>query len=203
MVLCLPGLKGLTSRQSLSTWIDSIHYSAEKLVKRVLSLAGVKTKLSWFKEAVIASKLLHHGASLHNPREGGTTALMEPLRKQKKGWALVNLYGCSSLVIVSKYGVYMSHYWQVQSFNREIALDQDGKGKEVKWVVYDPIQFQKDILNTMSNGVGMGEEKGFCRGTSRVDYFIRDDADTQAVIFSPGLPFAEGFLYKERVESMD
>lgn len=96
----------------------------------------------------------------------------------------------------------MSHYWQVPSFNRrEMTLGQDGK--EVKKALYDSIQFQKDVLNTMSNGVRMGEEKGFCSGISRVDYFIRDDADTQAVIFSPGLHFAEGFLYKERVESME
>ena len=62
-----------------------------------------------------------------------TTALTYPLGNTADDWHLVNLYGCTSVVVISRKRMYLSHIWEVRSMKH-------------------PQFFQGDVLDVLRNG---------------------------------------------------
>ena len=54
--------------------------------------------------------------------KGISTALYEPLLDAVVNMAVTGLYGCSSVVVLSKKGIYMSHFWERPSFTGAKAV---------------------------------------------------------------------------------
>lgn len=114
---------------------------------------------------------------------------------------VVNLYGCTSVIIASKYGAYVSHFWEAPSFLQE--------NKEAPWH-FDQAQFTNNVLNTLGSGCKWIEKDGF-----KGDYFFRtevgsicqpafyaDDADTQVIIVTPWLPAQPTIKYPNQVSQI-
>lgn len=77
----------------------------------------------------------------HRSEGGVSSALVRGLVNHKYDMAVAGLYGCTSVVVVSKRGVWMSHFWEDPSFQ-----SQD--------------QFQTDVLDLLAVGDGTGEMPG-------------------------------------------
>ncbi|KAI9841870.1 MAG: hypothetical protein M1837_000340 [Sclerophora amabilis] len=73
--------------------------------------------------------------------DGQSSALARRLGNQRYDMAVRGLYGCTSVVVVSNRGVYMSHFWEVPSFQ-------------------DLTRFRADVINNLYNGDGSGEMPG-------------------------------------------
>ncbi|KAK5788404.1 hypothetical protein VI817_009362 [Penicillium citrinum] len=168
------------SKRSSSTWFGKVRKYGENLVKRVLDTPSHADDLQWFTNAISQSTNLHHGTSALG---GESSALMAELTNQPASWSVVNLYGCTSLILISKYGVYMSHYWQVPTFENQITKI-DANGQEYDTYEYNSDLFRNDVLDTMANGLPMTNTMTFVDKIT-VDLFTREDAETEAIIFTP------------------
>lgn len=94
---------------------------------------------------------------------------------------LVNLYGCTSVVLVSRYGAAISHFWECPSF---VGIDDNGDLRS------DPYQFFQDVLLTLRCGCQWQQQDSL--GTSTYKFFpinfpmfSAPMANTKVVIITP------------------
>lgn len=71
--------------------------------------------------------------SLPHPQGSGTTGWTFPLGNTADDWHLVNLYGCTSVVVISRKRMYLTHIWESPSMKF-------------------PESFPGDVLNVLRNG---------------------------------------------------
>ena len=103
-----------------------------------------------------------------------SSALVHELVNSQYDMVVENLYGCTSVVVVSQRAIWMSHFWEGPSFMN---------GQQ---------QFQTEVLNTLVNGDGTAEMPGIRQYTSPSNLFA-NDANPQTLVITPrnrdtGLP---------------
>ena len=91
----------------------------------------------------------------HGNAKGGGAApsiLQRPLERQIVKLAVTNLYGCTVVIVTSRTGSWISHFWQNPSF-------EDDSG-ELNQAV-----FNKDVLETLDKGCAFVEaDNGYVSG---------------------------------------
>ncbi|KAF2266752.1 hypothetical protein CC78DRAFT_595429 [Lojkania enalia] len=94
----------------------------------------------WIRGQVTLANRLAHGQG-----DVISTAFTFPLGNTPDSWAVVNLYGCTSVIVVSRKRMWMSHFWEVPSFQ-------------------DPNNVRPHILDPLRNG-GAGIQEGIAAFT--------------------------------------
>lgn len=78
---------------------------------------------------------------------GGTsTGLFRPLEKIRYDAAVHGLYGCTSVVVISKAAMWISHFWEVPSFR--YRNENCGQPRTAP----DIANFNNHVINEMQNG---------------------------------------------------
>ncbi|MCJ1433062.1 hypothetical protein MMC27_002421 [Xylographa pallens] len=95
-----------------------------------------------------------------------SSALMHELVNSQYDMVVQNLYGCTSVVVVSERDVWMSHFWEGPPFT---------SGQQ---------QFEKEVLNTLVDGDGTAEMPGIKQYTTPKDLF-GNDAYPQTLVITP------------------
>lgn len=139
--------------------------------------------------------------SYNVPHGMPAAAITKAFHDKQVKMGVVNLYGCTSVIIASKYGAYVSHFWEGPSFISPGANDH--------WA-FNQEKFNHDVINTLGNGCHWTENDGF-----QGDYFFpakvdsiclpgfhADDADTQVVIVTPWLPGETNIKYPNQVSQI-
>jgi len=115
----------------------------------------------------------------------GSSALARQLGNQRKDLAVHGLHGCTSVIVVSNQGIWISHFWEDQAFRTQ-AL------------------FQIDVLNQMRNGDGTPEMPGILQYTSPGGQF-EGLQKPQAIIVTPqvrGSQIPGDLLYRSMVDQI-
>lgn len=101
-----------------------------------------------------------------------STALYRPLLNQPFGMAVTGLYGCTSLIIISTKGVWMSHFWENPSFI--VPFD-------------DPVEQQARFEQQVINILGPGDGNLFPGLTQFINSNgpFSPDSNVQAIIVTP------------------
>lgn len=81
-----------------------------------------------------------------------SSALARQLGTRPLNVAVQGLYGCTSVLVVSQQGTWMSHFWEGSSFKSQQA-------------------FQADVLNTICRGDGTNWMPGLTQYTPRGGQF--------------------------------
>ncbi|MBE3045985.1 hypothetical protein IMZ48_26290, partial [Candidatus Bathyarchaeota archaeon] len=89
---------------------------------------------------------------------------------------VANLHGCTSVIVVSKMGIWASHFWEVPCFKTWVGPGQ-----------YDfahfPDKFKRDVLDTFDYGCAFDQHPdGGCEG---VAYHTRNDSSMFAEKYEP------------------
>ncbi|EPE24769.1 hypothetical protein GLAREA_08622 [Glarea lozoyensis ATCC 20868] len=102
--------------------------------------------------------------------------LQRPLGRERVNLGVTNLYGCTSVLVTSHKGVWLSHFWQNPSFeNGEYQFIQE--------------DFKRDVLDTLDLGCLFDQaENGFGPGLrcqSVPDGWFAEEFKPEAVIITP------------------
>lgn len=102
-----------------------------------------------------------------------STARYQPLLNQPFGMAVTGLYGCTSLIITSTKGVWMSHFWENPSFNDPLlnAAQQQAR-------------FEQQVISKLGPGDGNNIMPGLTQFITPNGQFS-PDSHVQAVIITP------------------
>ncbi|MCJ1414891.1 hypothetical protein MMC32_001220 [Xylographa parallela] len=95
-----------------------------------------------------------------------SSALLHKLVNSQYDMVVQNLYGCTSVVVVSERAVWMAHFWEGPSFTN---------GQQ---------QFETEVLNTMVDGDGTSEMPGIKQYTTPNNLF-GNDAYPQTLVITP------------------
>lgn len=96
-----------------------------------------------------------------------SNAITAPFGGEPYNGAVFGLYGCTSVIVVSRKGVWLSHFYEAPTFE---------KGEEA--------MFDRDVLDAMSFGDGSTEMPPLGPLTNSGGVFIRD-AQPEAIILTP------------------
>lgn len=81
-----------------------------------------------------------------NIHAGRSTGIIHVLENKKKDAAVHGLFGCTSVVVVSKVGVWISHFWQVPSFRADLAnYNRARTGPDIA-------NFDEQVIQEMQDG---------------------------------------------------
>ena len=84
-----------------------------------------------------------------------SSALFRPLMDEPFSIAVKGLFGCTSLVVASTKGVWMSHFWEGPSFNCSLLLGGRPWAPALQQII-----FQKSVLDYLGPGDGTPEFPG-------------------------------------------
>jgi hypothetical protein len=112
----------------------------------------------------------------HRPANtgGASSAIMVQLEDSRLDIGVKGLYGCTSVVVASQQGIWISHFWEVPSFQTQAA-------------------FQKDVLDTICAGDGTDLMPGLSQYAAQFD----EPQKPQVVIVTPRdrlMPLTAGAL---------
>ncbi|KAF2084178.1 hypothetical protein K490DRAFT_68962 [Saccharata proteae CBS 121410] len=161
---CLSGTDGLPqATTSLATGTTSSLKSNKK--KRTLSTpdnySDVGDFISWevFWAESMGGLVPHRGAGTG----GASSSLFRDFGSIPHNMAVQNLYGCTSVVVLSELGCWMSHFWEDPSFQ-------------------DDATFQTDVITQMRDGDGTGWITGLSSYTGSQ---FAQAQDPQVLIVTP------------------
>ncbi|KAL4919634.1 hypothetical protein BDW62DRAFT_199647 [Aspergillus aurantiobrunneus] len=137
--------------------------------------------LVWFKDQVVQATKLPH---VVDPFPESSAFLLafedEPFQT-----ALVNLYGCTAVILISKQGMYMGHFWEGHGFLQSIPIEWDENGEVIDWVSwFEQEVFEDSVINRLSSGLII-DEGGWNTGGVQSPYFQDVGAEPQALIITP------------------
>ncbi|OQE25262.1 hypothetical protein PENSTE_c006G04985 [Penicillium steckii] len=138
------------------------------LTKRVFTEPTRDDWQSWFQDLTRDAYKLPQGKYFTF-----STALMTKFEDQPKDYAVLNLYGCTSVILISKYGLYMSHFWEEPSFV------EAGSFPDVS------SRFKDDVLERLEYGIVMDMWGNLPINGIHDEIFTAKDAETKAVIVTP------------------
>ena len=110
---------------------------------------------------------------LRNDAQHPSSAMYYPLLNQPFGLAVTGLYGCTSLIVTSTKGVWLSHFWENPSFNDPTlnAAQQQAR-------------FQQQILSILGPGDGTPLFPGLSQFMGPNGAFA-PDTNVQVIIVTP------------------
>lgn len=130
------------------------HTVTKRTLPGPINYQGVTNFILWeLYYARVAGNVVDNRLLPSNP----SSALARKLGNQPFTVAVQGLYGCTSVVVVSEQGVWMSHFWEVPSFASQQA-------------------FQKDVLDTICSGDGTDEMPGLKQHTQPGGVFAGSQA---------------------------
>ncbi|KAF2814456.1 uncharacterized protein BDZ99DRAFT_473515 [Mytilinidion resinicola] len=104
--------------------------------------------------------------SIPNPSGNGNigvpSALTSLLSGNRGRMGVINLYGCTSVIVTSQQGVWISHFWEAPAFTKVIIpATHDADGNEITPAQYafDQKQFENDVLNRLEWGFVFNGQK--------------------------------------------
>ncbi|KAI1423329.1 hypothetical protein F5Y12DRAFT_786072 [Xylaria sp. FL1777] len=128
------------------------------------------------------SQEYHRGVRL----EPGTTSELVPFLGKTSSLAVAGLYGCTSVIAISRRGAWASHSWEAPSFtpwSEDPSPPTDLEQLEI---------FRRDVLEALHKGTSRFHVYGLSemRVTTNSDLFptshlMEDDADPHVFIFTP------------------
>lgn len=83
---------------------------------------------------------------IHGTNGGFSTGFARPLLNQRYDAAVYGLYGCTSVVVVSQAGMWISHFWEIPSFRATEATWRQPR------TAPDIAKFNDHVINQMKNG---------------------------------------------------
>jgi hypothetical protein len=101
------------------------------------------------------------------PPESNSNAITATFGEVPYNGVVFGLYGCTSVIVVSRKGVWLSHFWDSPSF-------MEDKG----------VSFKHDVLDAMTYGDGSAEMPPLEPMTKEDGIFVRD-AQPEAIIITP------------------
>ncbi|OGM42619.1 hypothetical protein ABOM_009587 [Aspergillus bombycis] len=121
---------------------------------------------SYFSTLVRRMKPLPHGS----PASSEVT----PFREEAFTTGVINLHGCTSVMIITEKGIYNSHFWDGPSFSQSTIP------------IRGPVIFEDDVLHPIKHGLSFLTSDGTLReGPPACNQIIKDDDEPLAFIFSP------------------
>ncbi|KAJ4364157.1 hypothetical protein N0V83_009612 [Neocucurbitaria cava] len=123
------------------------------------------------------------------------TSRIEKLREIEVSLGAMELTGCTMLAIISRKGVYMSHWWESISF----APDLEDYGP----VPDDPVEIKELKDNIFTNTLLKGIHNGIKKKGDSIQASVRlgatdlNDEHIQAYLIRPSNDYTEGSGYRE------
>lgn len=94
-------------------------------------------------QLLVATFVQHGSVGQHIVADRSAPAVItRPLEKKRVVLGATNIYGCTVVIVTSKRGVWMSHFWEIPSF-----VNQTGPTG-----VFDSTRFKRDVLDTLDFG---------------------------------------------------
>lgn len=132
------------------------------------------------------AKLVPHGRISQNGQiEGSPAAISFALAGRQVKVGVVNLYGCTSVIVMSKKGIWMSHFWEVPSFIQPKYTDSSRRTVNYK---FNQKQFDTDVLSTLNNGCVFDQSPGSVEGLlchTGANGWFNEANEPQVVIVTP------------------
>lgn len=157
----------LCAQAKLSAETNTTVPATATLVKRTLPLPTNNTLTQFILDEV---RLAREEGYVVEPRPGDTggasSAIVVPLTNERFNAAVEGLQGCTSVIIVSQRGVYLSRFWEVPSF----ASQSD---------------FDRDVLGTIWDGDGTEWMPGLREHIAPGELF-HYDTNPYVIIYTPG-----------------
>ncbi|KAF2808647.1 uncharacterized protein BDZ99DRAFT_572473 [Mytilinidion resinicola] len=97
------------------------------------------------------AKMVPHGGRMTNGKDlAASTAITREFLNQPVKLGVVNLYGCTSVIVASSRGVWQSHFWEIGSF----MMNKGDNDEEILFsdLYFDEDQFTKDVLDAFDRG---------------------------------------------------
>lgn len=138
-----------------------------------------------FTELSTGTKLIPHGSMQKGDDIVGVpSAMSQMLGKKRLKLGVVNLYGCTSIIVVSKMGAWVSHFWETPTF-----WDSNYQ--------FNQADFDKDITGTLSGGCIFSPTPGGSNSSvegigchispDNPGAWFNDEYNPQAIIVTPRL----------------
>lgn len=112
---------------------------------------------------------------------GRSTGFVRALGPNAYNGAVSGLHGCTSIIVVSKSAMWLSHFWEIPSFRRFSSNFRKSRREE------DMVLFDETVLNQMA--FGGPDITGLQPYTVPGADFDKSE-DPQVIIMTPRIPFA-------------
>jgi hypothetical protein len=120
-------------------------------------------------------------------RGGASSAVSRVFRDKRVKLGVVNLYGCTSVMVISNKGIWASHFWEIPSFRLMLP------GQPPRVGPHDPVRFKEDVIDTFDNGCAFDGSRGegiACHVRNSFSMFD-DQFKPQIVVITPRLKMSE------------
>ncbi|KAK6813847.1 hypothetical protein RU639_010624 [Aspergillus parasiticus] len=102
---------------------------------------------------------------------------------------VINLHGCTSIIILTDKGIYNSHFWDSSSFSQSIIP------------IHGPAIFENDVLRPIKPGLRfLTSNDTLLEGHPACNQCIRDEDEPQDFIFSPKKRNTNFMQYPAQIE---
>ncbi|KAL4911675.1 hypothetical protein BDW62DRAFT_207218 [Aspergillus aurantiobrunneus] len=118
--------------------------------------------------------------------------------------AIANMRGCTVVVLLSKYGMYMGRLWEDPGFVTETAVKFDQNGQATSWA-YPFVEetFNQWVLDSLHSGSVWGDDGngnlGWSTGGVQSQYFTDPGAEPVALILTPYAGHRNKIMYPYQV----
>ncbi|KAJ5115520.1 hypothetical protein NUU61_001279 [Penicillium alfredii] len=172
---------------------DSVSEPPTTLEKRGFSEPAPGDSFHWFRDKLRDATLLPLSLEDSSP----STAKLWPVPRSKHNFGVVNLSGCTVVIITSRYALYMGHFWERPSFEEKTG-QVDRRGKPI--YAFNERRFNREVLDVLAHGVNMeGEER---TPGIRNRYFTRSDADTRVAIYTAPADEGHGLQFPDQIDKI-